>query len=178
MGAEARSNCVAVRYATTPDAVALVHKCSSVQAAKGLVDGLVDEEQCAIRKASQHDGILFPPPLVETEGTLAKAIACKAIPASDDAPVPKHVVVVDIDEPKKRDWHPRVFGFGSGTAAATWALHCFRTAGARVKSIEMHAFDGSGSEAAPRMHLQSGGVFDAKYAIADIAALEAVAEAA
>ena len=163
---------IAVRYATTPDAVAVVHKCSSVRAAREKCGGLADEKQCAVREASEHDGMLFPPSLIYDEDFLAKAARCGAVTAGKDAP--PHVVVVDIDAPAKSKWAARVLGFADAKSAATYALHCYRTAGSRLKSIEMHAFEGW-EQAAPRMHLQGGGAFDASYAIADIAALEAAA---
>ncbi|EGB03477.1 hypothetical protein SO694_00151018 [Aureococcus anophagefferens] len=164
---------IAVLFAKTPDAVGVVHRCVSVKAAREKCGGLADEKQCAVREASEHDGMLFPPSLAgESDDFLAKAARCGAVTAGKDAP--PHVVVVDIDAPAKSKWAARVLGFASAKSAATYALHCYRTAGSRLKSIEMHAFEGW-VQAAPRMHLQGGGVFDANYAIADIAALEAAA---
>ena len=51
-------------------------------------------------------------------------------------------------------------------------------AGPRLKSLEWHAFDGGGSEASPRMQLTGAtGAFNMAYAITDIAALDAAAQA-
>ncbi|KAH8076831.1 hypothetical protein JL721_859 [Aureococcus anophagefferens] len=172
---------LAVLFATTPQTVGVVHKCGSVKAARDKCIGLADEKECAVRVSSEvGDGVLFPPVSDAAQDMLHRAVQCKAVPPPGrDPPVPQHVVVVAIDAPtaKKRPWAPRVLGFATAKSAATYALHAYRTAGARLSSLEWHA-DGAGSEAVPRMHLQGAtGAFNASYAIADIAALDAASKA-
>ena len=173
---------LAVLFATTPQTVGVVHKCGSVKAARDKCIGLADEKECAVRVSSEvGDGVLFPPVSEAAQDMLHRAVQCKAVPPPGrDPPVPQHVVVVAIDAPtaKKRPWAPRVLGFATAKSAATYALHAYRTAGARLSSLEWHAFDGAGSEAVPRMHLQGAtGAFNASYAIGDIAALDAASKA-
>ena len=183
-GAKDAQPSVAVLFATSGATVGVVHKCASVAAARAKCVGLADETECCVRVSSDAgDGVLFPPPPEDALANMHAAVAAKRIPAPPKAkPVPQNVVVVDVAAaPTKRKplpWQPRVLGFASAKSAATFALHCYRTAGPRLKSLEWHAFDGGGSEASPRMQLFGAtGAFNMAYAITDIAALDAAAQA-
>ncbi|KAJ8599007.1 hypothetical protein CTAYLR_007671 [Chrysophaeum taylorii] len=160
--------CVAVLF-NDADTLASVYRCPNVAAARSKCAGLTQEKECAIRVSSEEgDGVLFPP----VENPPPK------LPQPPNLPLAPHVIVLDILSPeaKARAWKPSVCAFSTARRAANYALHCYRTCGARLKSLEWHAFEGQGNEAQPQLSLGGDGTFDATLPIPDLAALDAAAQ--
>mmetsp|Transcript_21017 Transcript_21017/g.66022 ORF Transcript_21017/g.66022 Transcript_21017/m.66022 type:complete len:390 (+) Transcript_21017:103-1272(+) len=160
--------CLCVVY-NRPDQFASVYRCPSLAVAKAKCATLAPETECAIRAASDvGEGVLFPP---------AEPIPSK-LAQPPILPVPQHVVILDVSAPdaKTRPWRASISGFDTARRAATYAIHCYKTCGPRLTSLEWHVFESDHAvEAQPRLSLSGDGAFDTTLPIADYAALDAAA---
>lgn len=158
--------CVVVVFNGAEDH-ASVYRYASVSAARPECQG-VPEVDYALRVGSDAgDGVLFPP------ADLPPA----KLPQPNVFPVPTHVVILHVHAPsaKSRAWKPTVYGFDTARRAAGYAIHCYKTCGNRLVSLEWHAFNDVQDTAIPRLSLAGDGTFDAALPIHDYAMLDAAA---
>lgn len=169
---EAR-HCVAVIF-NGLESLSSVYRCPNVEVAKAKCDGLTPESEFAIRAVSDAgDGVLFPP----VEPPAAK------LPQAPIRSVPHHIIILDVATPhtgKARSWKPTVLGFPTARRAANYAIHCYKTCGPRLTSLEWHEFQSSLKgdavvEAIPQCSLSGDGAYDKSLPVADYASLESAA---
>jgi len=167
--------CVAVVF-PSEERPASAKRCPTVAAAHAALDGLVLEQDAAVRVPSdQGDGVLFPPPIESQRPPPLSKHQRPPLPFSAG-----HVVLLDVDpaSAKPRSWRPSVCAFATASRAAHYCLHVARTCGPRLNSLAWLAFpDTAASDARLRMHLLHDGSFDPTLPIADMAALEKSATA-